>query len=346
LDVIEPAHIEATLAALDQLDQQRLAGDQLWQQRLERAQYEAERAGRQYNRVEPENRLVARELETQWNTALQNLEDMKRAYTQAQAQLLAPLSVLERDQIQHLVEDLPRVWEAPSTTAADRKRMLRCLIRDVSLDGVSQAGQTRIHIRWQTEAITALQVKRPTSADAHRLPAATVCRIRQLAQTHPDHQVAEILNQQGLKTQHGLDWSYRRVKDTRLRHQIPSACPILPQNGQPRGDGLISAKQAAQQLHTCPNSILLWAQKGILYNEQKAGVCPVWVRLTPEDLDRLTLLVPPPESVRVRQACRELQISHHQFWDRVRNGQYTIYRVLERNHWEFRVNLPDPLQSC
>src|SRR5262249_54306698 len=150
LQVMAPARIEATLGALEQLDQQRQAREQLWQQRIERAEYAAERAQRQYSRVEPENRLVARELETQWNSTLQALNEVKRAYSQAQASSLAPLSPADRAVVARLVEDLPQVWHAATTTPAERKRMLRCLIQDVSLDSFSHPGQTRIHIRWQT----------------------------------------------------------------------------------------------------------------------------------------------------------------------------------------------------
>ena len=213
--------------------------------------------------------------------------------------------------------------------------MLRGLIRDVSLDSLTLPGQTRILIRWQTDTITPLTVHRPTPSDAHRLSTSTVELIRTLARLHPDDRIAEILNQQGLKTQQGLDWSYRRVMETRRRHHIPTACPIVPNNDQPRGDGLLSCEAAAQQLHTCPNTILLWAQKGILYNEHKPGVNPVWVRVTPEDVIRLNQLVPPSDSLSVRQVRRELHIGLAQFWEMVRLGRYTVYRVREAKHWEF-----------
>lgn len=339
LEIIEPAHIEATLAALGQLEQQRQASDRLWQQRIERAKYEAERIHRQYSRVEPENRLVVRELEVQWNAALQAIEELQHAYTQAQVQQLTPLSPTDRKQIEQLVQDIPLVWAASTTLPADRKRMLRCLIRDISLDSFSQPGQTRILIRWQTDTLTSLTIHRPTAADGHRLPASTVELIRNLAQQHPDDRIAEILNQKRLKTQQGLDWSYRRVMDTRRRHQIPSSCPIVPYNKQPRGDGLISAQAAAQYLHTCPNTILLWARKGILYNEHKAGLNPVWVRVTPEDIARLNQPVAPENSLSIRQASKKLQISPTHFWEQVQLGRYTVYRVHKGKQYEFRVNL-------
>ena len=337
LQVVEPARIEATLKVFDQLEDQRQAADRLWQQRLERADYEAERAQRQYSRVEPENRLVARELETQWNTTLHALNELKHAYTQAQAKALAPLSSADRERVAHLVEDLPRVWHTPTTTPADQKRLLRCLIQDVSLDSFSEAGQTRLHIRWHTGCVTTLTVPRPTSADAHRLDATIVALVRELAQTHSDDRIAEILNARGLKTRQGLPWSYQRVMGMRYRQHIPTACPITPRDHQPCGDGLLSVNAATERLDTSPNTIVLWARKGILSSEQKSGTCPIWVRVTPEDIARLTQSAVPPDSLRIRQACQVLQLTAAQFWAEVKAGHYTIYRVRQNEHWEFRV---------
>jgi hypothetical protein len=127
--------------------------------------------------------------------------------------------------------------------------------------------------------------------------------------------------------------------ETRQRHGIPTACPITPRDNQPRGDGLISVNTAAQQLQTHHNTIVLWARKGILYTEHKAGICPLWVRLTPQDTARLTQSSIPPNSLRIRQACQRLHMKEAQFWAEVRAGRYMVYRVRENNHWVFRVTL-------
>src|SRR5262245_51714418 len=103
LAVIEPARVEATLATFTQLEHQRQTLEQLWHHRLERARYAVECARRQYDRVEPENRLVARELETQWNAALHLLKTLEEKYTQEQIQALAPLSAADRTLIEHMV---------------------------------------------------------------------------------------------------------------------------------------------------------------------------------------------------------------------------------------------------
>jgi hypothetical protein len=340
LEVVEPARIEATLATFAQLEQQRIALEQLWQQRLERARYEVERARRQYNRVEPEHRLVARELETQWNTALHTLQALEQDYARAQTQALAPLSAADRALIEHVVTDLPGVWYAPTTTSAERKRMLRCLIQDVSLDSFSLPGYTRLHLRWQTGTVTTLTVHRPTSGDVHRLDSALVAHIRGLAQTQPDDRIAELLNRQGYTTRHGFPWTYRRVMDTRRRHAIPTACPITPRDDTPRGDGLVSVRMAARQFQTSPGTILHWVRKGLLYSEQKPGVCPLWVRVAPEDMARLMRTTTPPQSLSIRQACQRWHITVAQLWAGVKTGQYIGYRIRHQQRWEFRVTMP------
>jgi len=215
--------------------------------------------------------------------------------------------------------------------------MLRCLIQDVSLDSFSQAGQTLIHLHWQTGAVTTVSVPRPTTAEAHRLDAGLVAQIRQLAQTHSDDALAEILNQQGLKTRQGLSWTYRRVMGTRRRYAIPTACPITPRDNQPRGDGLLSVTAAAHQLTIRPNTILVWARQGIVASEHKPGLCPIWVRLTPDDVARLTQVTPPANSLRIHQACQVLHLSEAQLWAEIKTGRYTVYRVRQNKHWEFRI---------
>jgi len=185
--------------------------------------------------------------------------------------------------------------------------------------------------------MTTLTVHRPTSGDVHRLDNTLVARLRELAQTQPDDRIAETLNAQGFTTQHGLGWTYRRVMDTRRRHHIPTACPITPSDESPRGDGLVSVRTAAQRFHTSRSTILNWARKGLLYSEHKAGVCPLWVRLSPEAIARLSRTTAPPQSLSVRQACQRWHLTKTQLWAAVRARQGRGYRVLCRQHWEFRV---------
>jgi hypothetical protein len=128
--------------------------------------------------------------------------------------------------------------------------------------------------------------------------------------------------------------------DTRRRHAIPTACPITPRDETPRGDGLVSVRMAARQFQTAPGTILHWVRKGLLYSEQKPGGCPLWGRVAPEDLTRLTRTTAPPQSLSIRQACHPWHITVAQLWAGVKAGQYSGYRIRHHQRWEFRVTMP------
>lgn len=131
LAALEPAALELSLAAADDLQQERARLHQVRRQELERAAYEAEQVQRQYDAVEPENRLVARELERRWEAALQEQRRLEEEYARFCRQQPAGLSAAERAQIRALAQDLPALWRAASTTAADRQRIVRLLVEEV-----------------------------------------------------------------------------------------------------------------------------------------------------------------------------------------------------------------------
>jgi uncharacterized protein YndB with AHSA1/START domain len=116
LQAVQPAQLETMLTALDMLEQKRQSLDRQWQLRLERARYQVHLAQRQYDAVDPDNRLVARELEKRWNDALVSLEELERDYAMAQRTDLAPLSETDQQVIRNLATDLPALWSAPTTT--------------------------------------------------------------------------------------------------------------------------------------------------------------------------------------------------------------------------------------
>ena len=124
LAALEPAALELSLAAADDLEQERRRLHQNWQQQEERARYQAERVGRQYDAAEPENRLVARELERRWEEALKEQRRLEEEYARFCRSQPQGLSVIEREQIRSLAQDVPALWQAATTTAADRQRIV------------------------------------------------------------------------------------------------------------------------------------------------------------------------------------------------------------------------------
>jgi DNA invertase Pin-like site-specific DNA recombinase len=148
LAALQPASLELHLAAAADIEQQRQLLHQQWQQRLERARYQADLACRQYGHVDPANRLVAAELERRWEVSLQELQNIQSAYQRFCVGQPARLSAAEQEQIRPLAEDIPQLWEADTTTAADRQRIVRLLIERIEVGVQGQTEQVDVTIHW------------------------------------------------------------------------------------------------------------------------------------------------------------------------------------------------------
>jgi hypothetical protein len=193
LEAMQPAQLAVSLATLEQVETQARQVERQWQLRRERAQYEADLTRRRFLAVDPDNRLVARALERDWNERLTALARLEREYAALPPLTARLVGAEERQGILALAPDVPAVWHAPTTTQAERKQLLRCLIKDVTLAKCPMT--IMVAIRWQTEACTVLEVSRPPrAAEARRTPPTMVERIRTLAPTLTDRQIAITLN--------------------------------------------------------------------------------------------------------------------------------------------------------
>jgi len=148
LTVLEPATVELSLSAGRDVEHQRAQIDQQWQHRLERARYQTDRAARQYHAVEPENRLVARELESQWEHCLAEQRTTEEQYDRFRRQRPAQLSESERQEIRALSSDIPRLWNDPRTTHADRQALVRHLVDQVTVSVVGDSQHVDVTIHW------------------------------------------------------------------------------------------------------------------------------------------------------------------------------------------------------
>ena len=201
LDAVAPAALEVSMAAAAQAEDERAMLDKLWRQRLERARYAADRARRQYQLAEPENRLVVRQLETDWEEALAEagrLEADYQRFTEEQPKTLTPA---ERAAIQALAADLPQVWHAPSTTQADRKELLRILIEDITVNVVGDSELVDVTITWAGGHQTAGQAVRPVARlDQLSYYPALLARVTGLAAAgRNSRQIADVLNAEGFR---------------------------------------------------------------------------------------------------------------------------------------------------
>ena len=322
------------------------AGCRGWQLCLERARYEAQRARRQYDQCEPENRLVARELETRWNTRLHAVAELEAEYQREQRQGLVPLTKDEYATRRSLVSDVPMLWQAAETMMEDRERLLRCLVpevvpcRDARAKGAG--GRTTIRIGWRGGAWTDLEVRRPSAGDSARTAATTLACIQTWAQHLPDERIAEQLASAGLTTRQGLPWTASRVHRLRLRYGIATACPPMPRHGQTRGDGLVPLAVAAARLGVVPGALIHRWRRGLLQLEQSRPGSPLWVRLTEPELARLDGTWAPQAAGQwtPREAEAALGLSRAALWERARQGELLGYRMRIGQRWQWRLGRP------
>ena len=283
LEAMQPAQLEVSMATLEQIEARARQIDRQWQLRIERAQYEADLAQRRFFAVEPENRLVARNLERDWNDKLAEIQRLEREYAALPKPTARLASPEERERILALAQDLPTIWHASTTTHTERKQLLRFLVKDVALAGK----ETTVHIgiRWQTEALSELDIpRRKRACDLKRTDPAVVNRIRELAPRHPDSQVAELLDQENLTPGASDSFTESKVQWIRYAYDIPTGCPVRPSacpNGQ-RGDGRYSAQAAAELLNVNISTIAAWCKSGRLDGIQAMPRSPWWVKLTPD----------------------------------------------------------------
>ena len=158
-----PAALEVSLAAAEQAGAQREQVDRIWRQRLERADFAADRARRQYQLAEPENRLVVRQLEKDWEAALAERQRLGEEYDRFTATRPRTLTAAEREQIRALASDLPAIWHAPTTTDADRKQLIRHLIEQVRITVLGTSEKVDVEVTWAGGHRTAAQITRPVA---------------------------------------------------------------------------------------------------------------------------------------------------------------------------------------
>jgi DNA invertase Pin-like site-specific DNA recombinase len=200
LTVLEPAAVELSLAAAEDIQRQRATLDQHWAQRLERTNYQADRAARQYHAVEPENRLVARELEARWEQALADHRQLQDQYDRFRNEQPAALADADRQAVRNLAADIPGLWHSPATSSADRQTILRHLVEQVTVtvapDGSQHADVT---IRWAggftSQYVLTRSVARYEQLDNYKLLLARILELRNQRKTAA--QIAEQLNREG-----------------------------------------------------------------------------------------------------------------------------------------------------
>ena len=271
LEALQPAELELALAALEELQARDAALGRQWQMRLERAEYEAQLAERRYQEVDPANRLVAATLEQRWNEALQRLSALKQQLEQAQRQQARAATPEQKARVLALARDFPRLWNAPTTEAKDRKRMLRLLIKDITVEKTAPK-RVLLHVRWQGGACTDITVDLPPRvADQVRYPTEVVEQIRDLAATLTDAQIADSLNRQGRTSPKGKAFTVSMIKWVRYKYALPR-----PQFQRPDE---LSVEQMMEKFAVSRHVVYYWIERGIVEARQLKRGTPYWISL-------------------------------------------------------------------
>ena len=231
---------------------------------------------------------MARSLEARWNAALETLEALKGEYAVLQRTDLLPLVKAERDSVRRVATDLPALWRAATTTMVDRKRLVRLVMKEITLTTHPKERRAEFKILWCGGAVTLHAAVCPPAGAHQRTEARAIERLAMLAVDHPDHQVATRLNAEGYRTRTGKEWTYARVKSMRKQHAIRTGCPLDPDQTAVRADGMISARRAAERLGVSASLVNLWVKHGVLVHDQRVSASKVWVRLTDDDFSRLS----------------------------------------------------------
>jgi excisionase family DNA binding protein len=254
LAALTPEQVHLALAAADQIHHRHQRSHRAAELAVERARYEASRAERAFSQVEPENRLVARSLESRWEAKLTILAEAETAL----ADLIAAEPVLpEPGRLQQLAYDLTALWEASTTTARDRKRFLRTLIADVTVRHVDDA-RAHIGVRWHTGATDEITCDRRTN----RNPAQAIEIVRELLDVRADDEIAEHLNQLGLRTGNARPFTVASIRHIRKKHVIGSV------RSAPTEPGEITVPEAARILGVHESTLYPWLRSGEMIARQ------------------------------------------------------------------------------
>lgn len=297
---------------------------------LERAQYEAERRQRQFDQVEPENRLVARTVEAQWNEALSHAKEIQERVNVRRRARRVTLNDDEQRTLMMIATDLTALWNG--AFPQDQKRILRAVLDEVQI--VRKDQEAEIKILWKggiavTRVVSLIKVpKRPPTADAADL-------VRQLAVRHTDVQIARVLTYQGIKTPDGRPFNGMSVAKLRGRFGIP--CYRVTND---RDRSTCTADEAARRLDVHRQTIYLWIRQGLLKADQITAGAPWSIYLEDNDVQRLTAADAPKGWLPLRAASKALGLSSQAVINQVKSRKLDFVYVTRGRVNGLRIRIP------
>ena len=325
--------IKLALAAADEVADRRARSTRAVELRVERARYEAIRAERAFHACEPENRLVARSLETRWEQKLRELAEAEAEL----AEQNQPTPEPSREQLEALARDLPKLWAAQTTAQRDRKRLLRAMIVDVTLTSQPDTRELQVGIRWRSGAAEQHTIQRPPKpADAKRTPSEVIELIKRLAAEHTNTQIAEQLDKAGMRTSTGLPFDEKAVRWLRWRYRIGPS--------QPR-DGEVTVTQLAERFAISDGTVYAWISTGKLA-ARRGPANRLYIPYGPDVEQRCRELVAssvhlPPRNQ--NQGCRRCSLMPRS--RRSRTGSRKRWRPCFWSRWWNRGFIPTPMAT-
>lgn len=306
----------------------------------ERARYEAQRAERRFSAVDPENRLVARGLEAEWEKSLRALETAQAELASREQQLPRTLTPEQRESIMSLGGDVERLWSASTTTDRDRKELLRALLEEVMIDVKREERRAHLTLRWRGGQLRDIDVPLPRPRPPVCTDEDTIALLRRLAVHYPDAVIAGVLNRQGRRTATGLRFTANRVASLRPYWDIPCFEP----SAQPPNGELVNVHEAAKILDVAPSTLHRWLNDGFIAGEQLTPGAPWRIRVT-EQLRRRFVEQAPEGYVPMVDAMRVLGVSRQTVLQRVKRGDLHAVHVSRGRRKGLVIKLPPPSPS-
>ncbi len=256
VEAFAPLALEVALGVQEDLEARAAEVDRLRRQQVDRLCYGAQLAQRRYMSVDPENRLVAAQLETEWNEALSALKAAEEEYeVQRQADQIG-INEEQKTRILALATDFPRLWNDPRTQPRDRKRLLHLLVEDVTL---IRGEEITAHVRFKGGAIRTLTLPLPLrSWERYRTSRAVIEEIDRLLEEHTEAQAAQILNGRGFRSGHQHPFTAGMVHRITQRYKLKTRYQRLRQRG------LLTAPEIADQCGVCRETVTRWYHEGRL----------------------------------------------------------------------------------
>lgn len=340
--VLEPASLAATAAALTEADTRHAERLKAFELAVERARFEAERARRQFDAVEPENRLVARTLEAAWDDKLTAVRRAETDLAAQRARRPMRLTDTETAWLARAGADVRAIFDAPSTTWRERKQLLRAVLTEAVVTINREARTAEVVLIWEGGATTEFTMElNRAGVHSRTTDEDTVELVRRLAAHYDDSTIAAILSKQGRRTGTGLTFTKNRVKTLRVSRAIPAFEPAAPAVAPHEDDApIVTVDSAAKELGVNKSTIYRWLRDGFIIGEQLTPGAPWRIRL--DDTLRSKVVGDAPDGwLSLDQAAKTLGVARQTVLHKVQRGELDAVHVNRGRRKGLRIQLPE-----